>query len=75
MNKYILTWKRQDTWRKNGNCRCCFDTHSYYWQVMDNDPIIAFSSILTKHQVLLDYNFRLTCCGKLIARQATYTGV
>ena len=81
-NKYTLTWKRPGTWRKNGICRENFDWTGDHWRVFwDKTPIHAFCYLITilerepQYNFFGDKNFRLSCSGRLVARQATYKGV
>lgn len=74
---YTLTWKRPNTWRKNGVCRCRFDAASYYWIASGGVSVIhAFKVLLSLGNFPFgDCNFRLSSCGRLVARSATYQGV
>lgn len=82
MKTYTLTWRQFGSWHKSGLCRCRFNKSSPLWYSSSDNPILAFVGIL----FLLDLSYffgldcgfdrlRLSSCGRLVARSATYRGV
>lgn len=72
MKIYTLTWKHASFFGSTIS-RCRFDRNCPYWppRAYPLDVVGAFALALD----LYNNAFRLSSCGKLVARSATYQGV
>ena len=78
MKSYTLSW-RHSPYYGSTLSRCRFEPSCLYWSFRSNigcspDVISAFAFAVCKNPEVR-YSFRLTSCGRLIARSATYLGV
>lgn len=79
MKTYTLTWKHPPLYGSTLS-RCRFDFYSPYWpwsrfhHELQFDHIFAFMVMLSRKSGDI-LNYRLSSCGRLVARSATYQGV
>lgn len=70
MKTYILSWRSH----KKGLCRCRFEPSQVVLKHPEFNAVEAFCFILCIVGSPC-FSYRLSSCGKLVARQATYQGV
>lgn len=80
MKTYTLTWKHSSFYGSTLS-RCRFDPSAVIWPFMlqvnsepvTDSPVLAFMHLCCS--LLSSCSYRLSSCGRLVARQATYNGV
>ena len=80
MKTYTLTWRHSPFYGSTLS-RCRFDSSAVVWPFMlradsvpvTESPVLAFMHLCCFP--LSSCSYRLSSCGRLVARQATYQGV